>query len=111
MEMSSIFIDGKIKQDYIKKPRYALLTNETINNDVAYNSIMETMNSYENRHGEYIKCIIASRVARDGLKFKNIKNIVIVGPEYNPSATYQAIHRGIRTGSNQDLLNEILIKK
>lgn len=113
METSSIFVksdDGieRIKDNFIKKPRYALLTSETIKNDAAYNSIMETMNSYENRHGEYLKCVIASRVARDGLNFKNITSIHIVGPEYNISSMYQAVSRGIRTASHKDLLDELI---
>lgn len=111
METDTIFVTDKegnktIKKGFKKAPRYALLTGETIKNDAAYNSIKETMNSYENRHGEYIQCIIASRVARDGLNFKNIIYIDLIGPEYNPSAMYQAISRGIRTNSHNDLLEE-----
>lgn len=109
MEPDSIFIGGNIRPDYEKRPRFALLTSETIKNDHAYNSIMETFNSYENRHGEYIQCIIASRVARDGLTFKNVVDIDIIGPEYNPSAMYQAISRGIRSNSHIDLLNELVV--
>lgn len=109
MEPDTVFIGEEnktLRSDFKKKPRYALLTGETIKNDAAYNSIKELMNSYENRHGEYIKCIIASRIARDGLSFNNILNIHLLGPEYNPSAMYQAISRGIRTNSHNDLLEE-----
>lgn len=67
---------------------------------------MELMNSYENRYGEYLKCVIASRVARDGLNFRNIQSIHLVEPDRNPSTMYQAISRGIRSGSHDDLLNE-----
>lgn len=126
METSSVFIkkqqiqtndnlfcgqqkeEYKIKDYFVKKPRYALLTSDTVKNDAAFNSIMELMNSYENRHGEYLKCVIASRVVRDGLNFKNIKRIHLIGPEYNTSSMYQAISRGIRTASHQDLLNELI---
>jgi hypothetical protein len=69
---------------------------------------MELMNSWENRHGEYLKCVIASRVIRDGLNFKNIKFIHLIGPEFNPSSMYQAISRGIRTASHKDLLDELV---
>ena len=95
-----------LNKQLTKKPRYALLTSETLNYDAAFNSIMELMNSYENRYGEYLECIIASRVVRDGLNFKNIKKIIITGPDWNPSSLYQAISRGIRFGSHDDLLKE-----
>jgi hypothetical protein len=109
MEPDTVFVGGNIRPDYEKLPRFALLTSETIKNDNAYSSIMETFNSYENRHGDYIQCIIASRVARDGLTFKNVQDIDIIGPEYNPSAMYQAISRGIRSNSHIDLLNELIV--
>ena len=95
-----------LNKNLTKKPRYALLTSETLNYDTAFNSIMELMNSYENRYGEYLECIIASRVVRDGLNFKNIKKIIITGPDWNPSSLYQAISRGIRAGSHDELLAE-----
>jgi hypothetical protein len=130
METNSVFIKNKtktnivndnvfcgqqeeqtIRSDFVKKQRYALLTSDTIKNDAAFNSLIELLNSYENRHGEYLKCIIGSRVVRDGFTFKNIQSIHIVGPEYNTSSMYQAISRGIRTASHQDLLNELIQQK
>lgn len=95
-----------LKPGFDKRKRYALLTSETLENDNAYNAMMELMNSYENRHGEYLKCVIASRVARDGLNFRNILKIFLTGPDWNPSSMYQAISRGIRAGSHDDLLIE-----
>ena len=89
-----------------KKPRYALLTSETLDYDAAFNSLMELMTSYENRYGEYLECIVASRVVRDGLNFKNMKKIILTVPDWNPSSLFQAISRGIRAGSHDDLLKE-----
>lgn len=117
METESVFEKGdtvddmcfvgssrQLKSTLKKKKRYALLTGETIHYDAAFEAIMELMNSYENRHGEYLKCVIASRVARDGLNFRNILAIHLIEPDYNPSTMYQAISRGIRSGSHDDLL-------
>ncbi len=110
METKSVFEGNKIKIS--KEKRYALLTGETIQNDAAFESIMELMNSYDNRHGEYLKCVIASRVARDGLNFRNILSIHLIEPDRNPSTMYQAISRGIRAGSHDDLLvdGQVVIK-
>jgi hypothetical protein len=99
-------VERTLKSDFVKKKRYALLTSDVLENDAAFYSMMELMNSYENRHGEYLKCVIASRVARDGLNFKNIIKIFLTGPDWNPSSMYQAISRGIRTASHNDLLLE-----
>jgi len=109
-EQKTTYCDTKVertlKTSFIKKKRYALLTSDVLENDNAFNAMMELMNSYENRHGEYLKCVIASRVARDGLNFNNIVNIFITGPDWNSKSTYQAISRGIRSASHQDLLLE-----
>lgn len=100
-------VERTLKPGFAKKKRYALLTADVLENDAAFNAMMELMNSYENRHGEYLKCIIASRVARDGLNFSNIVKIIITGPDWNSKSTYQAISRGIRAGSHIDLINEL----
>jgi hypothetical protein len=85
--------------------RYALLTKDTT--ELEFDIIMETMNCYENRHGDLIKVLISSRVGRDGLNVNNVTQIHLVGPEWNQSAIYQAISRGIRTLSHEDLILEM----
>jgi len=84
--------------------RYALLTRST--SDAKFHSMMEAMNSYENRHGDYIKVLISSRVGRDGINVSNVLQIHLIGPEWNQSAIYQSLSRGIRVTSHDDLLNE-----
>ena len=68
--------------------------------------MMELMNSYENRFGEYIKVIISSRTGRDGINLSNITQEHLTGSEWTPSANYQALSRGIRATSHVDLLRE-----
>lgn len=84
--------------------RYGLLTRDT--SDAKFHSMMEAMNSYENRHGDYIKVLISSRVGRDGINVNNVLQIHLIGSEWNQSAIYQALSRGIRATSHEDLLNE-----
>lgn len=86
------------------KWRYALLTGDT--SAAKIQSMMEAMNSSENRHGEYIKVLIASPAARDSINVNNVLQIHLVGAEWNPSASYQAVSRAIRATSQEDLLNE-----
>lgn len=85
-------------------PRYALLTGGT--SDTKFQSMMEAMNSYENRHGDYIKVLISTRVGRDGINVNNVLQIHLVGAEWNESTMHQAISRGIRATSHEDILNE-----
>lgn len=84
--------------------RYALLTRDT--SDAKFKSMMDAMNSYENRHGDYIKVLISSRVGRDAINVNNVLQIHLVGAEWNDSALYQALSRGLRATSHQDLIKE-----
>jgi hypothetical protein len=84
--------------------RYALLTGEIT--DPKFVSMMETMNSYENRHGELIKVLISSKSGRDGINVSNVLQIHLIGPEWNQSSMYQAQSRGIRATSHEDLIDE-----
>jgi len=85
--------------------RYALLTGDTTT-DAKFISMMETMNSYENRHGDYIKVLISSKSGRDGINVNNVLQIHLIGPEWNQSSMYQAVSRGIRATSHEDLIKE-----
>jgi hypothetical protein len=84
--------------------RYAILTDKT--SDPKFQSMMEAMNSYENRHGDYIKALLSSRVGRDGINVSNVLQVHLVGSGWNKSAMYQAISRGLRATSHEDVLQE-----
>ena len=86
------------------KLRYGILTPQS--SDAEANILLETFNSYENRHGDYIKVIIGSPYTRDGLNLANVQQIHIVGPSWNRATTYQAESRAIRSTSHVDLLEE-----
>lgn len=87
-----------------KKLRYALLTSETTGPERTV--LLELFNSYENRHGEYIKAIIGSPVTRDGLNLANSLQIHLTGPGWNQASSYQAESRAIRSTSHVDLIAE-----
>jgi len=87
-----------------KELRYALLTSETTPSETAY--ILELFNSYENRHGEYIKVVIGSPVTRDGLNLANVLQIHLTGPGWNQASSYQSESRAIRSTSHVDLIEE-----
>lgn len=95
---------NKMVWKQVRPYRYALLTRDT--SDAKFHSMMEAMNSYENRHGDYIKVLISSRVGRDAINVNNILQVHLIGPEWNQSSLYQALSRGIRATSHQDLVKE-----
>ena len=102
-------IIGKDRKVRIKKRlRYTLLTSETPGPE--RNVLLEAFNSYENRHGEYIKVIVGSPVTRDGLNLANVLQIHLLGPGWNQASTYQAESRAIRSTSHVELIKEEKLK-
>ena len=85
-----------------KAKRYAILTSDTDKETIR--KILTLFNSKENLNGEYIKVILASRKAREGLNLANVQNIHLVNPAWNQSNMYQAIYRAIRATSHVDLI-------
>lgn len=100
---------SSLKKGITKAPRYALLTSETLDNDNKTNAILELFNSEENVFGEYIQVIIGTQISRDGINFSNCVRFHLCTADWNPSGTYQAISRTIRSTSHVFLLS--LIRK
>lgn len=88
-----------------KRPRFAVLTGNTdIKNK---DNIMELLNSYENRHGEYLKVLLGSSVTGVGVNISNCLNVDIIDSEWNMSTVFQAESRAIRATSHDYLLNDV----
>ena len=87
-----------------KRLRYALLTSDTSGPETT--ALLELFNSYENRHGDYIKAVVGSPVTRDGLNLANVLQIHLVEGGWNQASSYQAESRAIRSTSHVDLLEE-----
>ena len=85
-----------------KRKRFLLLTGDTKNVQESLN----LFNSYENRHGEYIQILIASKKAQVGINVKNVKRGYIMTPGWHESGTYQALSRFIRADSHDMLFEE-----
>ncbi len=93
-------VGGKIGSPAL---RYAVLTSETCTNKELKN-ITKVFNRKSNKHGKYIQVIIGSRAVSEGFTFKNVIFEAILTPHWNYSETAQALARGIRLGSHNDLL-------
>lgn len=83
--------------------RYAILTHKTATSQ-DLRRITTRFNNKDNMHGEYIKVIIGSKAVSEGYSFKNVIFESINTPHWNYSETAQALARGIRLGSHNDLL-------
>lgn len=66
---------------------------------------LELFNDKRNRHGEYIRVIFGTDKTREGITLKNIQKIHILTPGWNFGKKNQAVGRGIRLYSHQDLEN------
>ena len=87
-----------------KRKRYAYIHGDL--SDVTKQNILNSFNSYYNRHGEYIQVLIATKVGREGINVNNVEQIYIFQPDWNPSNMDQAEHRALRATSHTDLVRE-----
>lgn len=90
------------------QPRFAILSSRTP--VPRRDAILELFNSYENRHGEYLKAVIGSPITQIGINLANVLNVHVIGPNWNQSATYQAISRAIRATSHEALIQELRLQ-
>jgi hypothetical protein len=86
-----------------EKPRYASLTNMTATNK-QLKELVDRYNQPDNMNGKIISVIMGSRKISEGFSLKNVQVEDIQTPWFNYSETSQAIARGIRVGSHNDLI-------
>lgn len=96
----------KIKNTFIKKPRYILITTHTLSHSKYFDNILQLLNCPQNVRGEYLQIILGSKILRDGINLKNILRCHIVIPLWNYSGYYQAISRALRQNSHVYILEE-----
>ncbi len=60
-------------------------------------------NSYHNRDGKYIKCVLGSKVMNEGITLENIKDIHILDVWHNLGRIDQVIGRGLRFCKHYDI--------
>lgn len=97
-------IERPTRPGFDKRPRFALLTSDTSVKRIE--TIKETFNSYENRHGEYLKVIIGTPAVQFGINLSNVIQIHLIDPWWNRSSIYQALNRAFRVTGFTALLEE-----
>jgi len=87
--------------------RYGILTHETAT-PTDIRRINARYNNPDNTHGEFIKVIIGSKTVSESFSLRNVIFEAILTPWWNYSETAQALARGIRLGSHNDLVNPVV---
>nr|QBK90214.1 MAG: uncharacterized protein LCPAC102_01270 [Pithovirus LCPAC102] len=97
---------NKIRSTFTKARRFAIITSGMQPSN-KMDIILELYNSWENRHGEYIKTLIVTPIAREGINTANVLSYYNTGPEWNEAHAYQARYRVLRAISHESLLDEL----
>ena len=79
-------------------PRFAVITGET--SETRTEAILDTLNAYENRYGQYLQVLIGSRTAREGINIYNAVGMIMASSSWNYSTNYQARERVFRATSH-----------
>lgn len=95
---------GLTESDGVNIPfTVARLTNVTSEQE----NILNVSNSDNNWNGQFIKVIIGSPLAREGLNLSHITVTDIMGPGWNEANTYQAVGRTLRATSHDVRLRKL----
>jgi superfamily II DNA or RNA helicase len=81
---------------------YVMITGDPIfspNNDAD----IKYLNQPKNKEGEFVKVVLISKAAGEGVDFKNIRQVHVMEPWFNMSRIEQIIGRGVRNLSHCQL--------
>jgi hypothetical protein len=93
--------DNKEEYFKVKNRRYALITDKTTPSQM--DLIFSIYRDPRNRYGEYMFCLVGSKIVGEARSFKNVRQVHVLDPHFNNSSTEQAIGRAIRMFSHLDL--------
>lgn len=81
-----------------KRPRFAILSSDTPKAQIP--TIFNTLNSYENRYGQYLQVLIGSQTSREGININNAVKMMMASSSWNYSNNFQAHDRVFRATSH-----------
>ena len=96
----------KINPNFKKKPRYALITIETMNSK-KFEPIKNLLNCPQNVYGEYLQIILGSFILRDGINLVNVTRCHLASAQWHYSGYYQTINRILRPNSQLYIYKEL----
>lgn len=92
---------GQQNGDNDPRKKYAIYSG--IEDEKQKRELLQIFTSNENKHGKFIKIILASSAGAEGLDLKNIRQIHILEPYWNQMRIQQIIGRGVRRNSHISL--------
>jgi hypothetical protein len=92
---------GGTKQCNFKQAYYVLFKGNDVDNNFTHE--IDVINNKENLYGGSIKVILGTSVSAEGIDYKAIREIHIMGPWHNNTRLQQVIGRGIRNCGHKDL--------
>lgn len=84
--------------------RYGILTDITLKSNFEITRIKNRFNNPDNMLGKYIKVIIGSTIVTEGFSLYNVQEEHILTPHWNYTPITQALSRGLRYGSHEQLI-------
>nr|QBK92251.1 MAG: DEAD/SNF2-like helicase [Pithovirus LCPAC304] len=97
-------VKKEIRPQFKPKMRIGLFTGMTSTS--TFESMIELMNSPENKHGDYLKVFITSPTGSEGISLNNVISIHISSGDWKYATPHQAKSRAIRATSHELLLEE-----
>ena len=86
------------------RPAYAIICGtQSYSGKHSLSELMDVITHPRNSEGSVVKVVLMTKVASEGLSFKNVREIHILDPWYHLNRIEQVIGRGIRTCSHSDL--------
>ena len=83
------------------KPKYGIYSG--IEEEKDKKEMLKIFTSPQNKHGKFIKILMATSAGAEGLDLKNIRQIHIMEPYWNQMRIEQVIGRGVRRNSHIEL--------
>lgn len=88
--------------------RVALMHSKTSPSQVK--AIFDTINSRENRYGQYLQVLISSKVGQEGININNAIAMIMLSPTWNYARRRQAEDRIFRATSHIERINDFVEK-
>lgn len=95
-------IEKLLEEEMEENKYFAVITGETASS-FETEEIIEKFNSSENKNGKLCQVILGSQLLGEGKSLFNIRQIHILTPHWNNSEIEQAIGRGVRAFSHDEL--------
>jgi len=90
------------KNTIFHQAKYVMITGDPLfspNND----NDLKYLNNSKNKDGQFVKVVLISKAAAEGVDFKNIRQIHVMEPWFNMNRIEQIIGRGVRNFSHCQL--------